>query len=166
MFHCEQFKAKQNDTTEKELKSALDCKTMLSLRMLNVQIRRRIDTSQIKQELDHLTGPNSWVLGYLADHENEDVYQRDLEKELSICRSAVSKTVGALEKNGLIERGRVVGDERHKKLILTERGQQYTEQIRIDTQALEQQLISGFSAEELELLHSFLDRMRQNLTDY
>ena len=63
---------------------------MLALRMLNVSIRRRIESSQVKQELNHLAGPNGWVLGYLADHEDADVYQRDLEKELCICRSAVS----------------------------------------------------------------------------
>ena len=166
MFHCEQFNAKQSYTTEKELKFALDCKTMLALRMLNVQIRRRIDASQIKQELDHLTGPNSWVLGYLSDHEGEDICQRDLEKDLCICRSAVSKTVVALEKQGLIERGRVAGDDRLKRLVLTERGQQYTERIREDNREMEQQLISGFSDEELEMLHGFLERLRQNLTSY
>ncbi|MBP0970600.1 MAG: MarR family transcriptional regulator [Oscillospiraceae bacterium] len=142
----------------------MECDTMLALRMLNVSIRRRIDSSQIKQELDHLTGPNSWVLGYLADHEGEDIYQRDLEKDLCICRSAVSKMVADLEKNGLVERGRVAGDDRLKRLVLTERGREYTERIRADNRQLEQQLVSGFSEAELAALHGYLKRMQDNLT--
>ena len=141
----------------------MHCETMLALRMLNVSIRRRIEGSQIKQELDHLTGPNSWVLGYLADHEGEEIYQRDLEKDLCICRSAVSKMVADLEKNGLIERARVASDDRLKRLILTESGRQYTERIRADNRQLEEQLVSGFSDEELAALHGYLSRMQQNL---
>ena len=141
----------------------MDCETMLALRMLYVSIRRRIDSSQIKQELDHLKGPNCWVLGYLADHEGEDIYQRDLEKDLCICRSAVSKMVADLERTGLVERGRVVGDDRLKRLVLTERGREYTERIRADNRQMEEQLVSGFSEEELAVLHGYLDRMQENL---
>ena len=136
---------------------------MLALRMLNVSIRRRIESSQVKQELNHLAGPNGWVLGYLADHEDADVYQRDLEKELCICRSAVSKTVAALENEGLVERGRVASDDRLKKIVLTERGREFTEKIRADNRMLEEQLTCGFSDEELAALQAYLTRMQQNL---
>lgn len=138
---------------------------MLALRMLNAGLRKRIDASQIKQELDLLTGSNGWVLGFLAGHEGEEIYQRDLEKELCICRSGISKIVAALEKNGLLERSRVASDDRLKKLILTEKGRQYTEQIRSDSRRLEAQLTAGFSAEELAVFHQALQRMQQNITN-
>jgi DNA-binding MarR family transcriptional regulator len=142
----------------------LEYQTMLALRMLNSSIRRHIDASQTKQELDHIIGVHGWIIGYLAEHEGEEIYQRDLERDLCICRSAVSKIVAVLEKSGLIERERVASDDRLKKLILTERGKAYTEQIRADNQAIEQQLTDGFSQEELAALHHYLQKMQQNLT--
>lgn len=142
-----------------------DCMTLIALRQLNSSIRRYFDGTQVKQELDHLTGTHGWVIGYLADHEQEEIYQRDLEKDLGICRSAVSKIVAALEKNGLLERGRVAGDDRLKRLVLTERGRQYTGQIRAANRRMEEQLTQGFTEDELAALHGYLERMRQNLTN-
>lgn len=138
---------------------------MLALRMLNAGIRRCVDASQVKQELDLITGSHGWVLGFLSMHEGEEIYQRDLEKELGICRSGISKIVAALEKNGLLERGRVASDDRLKKLILTEKGRQYTEQVRADSRKLEAQLTAGFSEEELSAFHQSLQKMQQNLTN-
>lgn len=138
---------------------------MLALRMLNAGIRRRMEVSPVKRELDLVAGSNGWVLGFLAGHEGEEIYQRDLEKELCICRSGISKIVAALEKNGLLERSRVASDDRLKKLILTEKGRQYTEHIRNDTRRLEAQLTAGFSAEELAVLHQALQKMQQNITN-
>ncbi len=137
---------------------------LLALRRINQAIRRYVETSEVKQELDHLTGSNGWILGFLADHEGEDIYQRDIEKQLGMCRSAVSKTVAALEKTGCIERARVASDDRLKKLVLTERGKAFTGLIRADTYRLEEKLTSGFSETELEQLRSLLRRMEQNLS--
>lgn len=110
-----------------------------------------------------MIGVNGWIIGYLADHEGEEIYQRDLERDLGICRSAISKVVAVLEKGGLLERGRVASDDRLKKLILTERGRQYTGQIRADNRAIEQQLTKNFTPEELAALQEYLQRMQQNL---
>lgn len=138
---------------------------MLALRMLNAGIRKRVEASPIKQELELVAGSNGWVLGFLAGHEGEEIYQRDLEKELCICRSGISKIVAALEKNGLLERSRVASDDRLKKLILTEKGRQYTELIRSDSRRLEEQLTAGFSEEELAVFRQALQRMQQNITN-
>ena len=138
---------------------------MLTLRMVNAGIRRQIEAFRSRDGLDAAAGINGWVLGYLAEHEDEDVYQRDLEKELGVCRSGVSKIVAALEKEGLLERSRVASDDRLKKLILTDRGREYTGQIREDCRRLEDVLTGGFTPEETAQLLSYLERMQQNLTE-
>ena len=130
---------------------------MLALRMVNMGIRRQIEAFRNQHGLDAAAGTNGWVLGYLSEHEDEDVYQRDLEKELGICRSGVSKIVAALEKEGLIERSRVAS-------VLTERGRTYTGQIREDCRRLEEMLTSGFTDEESAQLQAYLQKMQQNLT--
>ena len=160
MFHCEQLHC----PTAKGVNPDLENQTMLALRMVNMGIRRQIEAFRNQHGLDAAAGTNGWVLGYLSEHENEDVYQRDLEKELGICRSGVSKIVAALEKEGLIERSRVASDDRLKKIVLTERGRTYTGQIREDCRRLEEMLTSGFTDEESAQLQAYLQKMQQNLT--
>ena len=143
----------------------MENQTMLALRMVNAGIRRQIEAFSSRNGSEAAAGINGWVLGFLAEHENEDIYQRDLEKELGVCRSGVSKIVAALEKEGLLERSRVASDDRLKKLVLTDRGRAYTEQIREDCRALEAILTRGFTPEESEQLHCYLLKMQQNLNE-
>ena len=139
---------------------------MLELRMLDKSIRRQFEHSPVTEALDSLTGMHCWIIGYLADHESEDIYQRDLEKEFGTCRSAISKMLAAMEKNGLVVRERVASDDRLKKIVLTPLARQFTEQIRSDNRRLEQTLINGFSDAELATLHKYMQRMQSNLTEY
>ncbi len=123
------------------------------------------DSDRRKLMICTLAGANGWILGYLSDHEGEDIFQRDLERDLGISRSGVSKIVAGLEKSGLLERAHIVRDDRLKKLVLTERGRKYTEMIRADNQQLEQQLTEGFSERDLDALQGYLTRMLNNITN-
>lgn len=161
MFHCEQLHCR----TAKGVNPDLENQTMLALRMVNMGIRRQIEAFRNQNGLDAAAGTNGWVLGFLSEHENEDIYQRDLEKELGVCRSGVSKTVAALEKEGLIERSRVASDDRLKKIVLTESGRAITDLIRENCRQLEETLTRGFSPEEFAQLQEYLDRMQHNLTE-
>lgn len=142
----------------------MDCQTMMELRMLNQSIHKQIEQTPSVKALDSLTGMHCWIIGYLADHEAEDIYQRDLEKEFGTCRSAISRMLAAMEKNGLVERERVATDDRLKKIVLTPLAKQFTEQIRADNRIFEHTLTHGFTDAELQTLHSFLQRMQANLT--
>ncbi len=143
----------------------MEYQTMLALRRVNTGIRRQIDSFRAQNGMDAAAGVTGWVLGYLAEHENEDVYQRDIEKDLGLCRSTVSKLVASLEKSELLERSRVASDDRLKKLILTEKGRACTEQIRENCSLLEARLMRGFSPEESAQMLTYLQRMQQNLSE-
>lgn len=143
----------------------MENQTMIALRMVNMGIRRQMESFRSRNGLDTSAGVTGWVLGYLADHEHEDVYQRDLEKELGVCRSAVSRIVAALEKSELLERSRVASDDRLKKLILTDHGRACTEQIRAECSRLEALLMRGFTPEETAQMRLYLQKMQQNLKE-
>ena len=110
----------------------MDCRTMRAVRMLDMGIRKQIVHFPVTRELDSMTGMHCWIIGYLADRENEDIYQRDLEKEFGSCRSTISKMLAAMEHNGLVERARVSSDDRLKKIVLTPLAKQYIGQIRAE----------------------------------
>ena len=51
------------------------------LRVLNNMIRRHVDNSCTKKQIDDITGTNGWIIAYMARNSDHPVYQRDIERE-------------------------------------------------------------------------------------
>lgn len=141
-----------------------------SLRPIHVELRslsHRIHrfNSPNKRAVESVTGTNSWIIGYLADHEGMDVFQKDIEKEFDITRSTASKVIDLMEQKGLVERQTVPHDARLRKLVLTEKSRQLVNLICIDKENLEKTLTKGFSDEEKATLTEYILRMRNNLEE-
>ena len=96
------------------------------IRILSHQIHRWIENSPNKKKIDSVTGANAWIIGYISDKtkNNEDVFQKDLEKNFEITRSTASKVVNLMVEKGMVERQSVPWDARLKKLILTDKGRE------------------------------------------
>lgn len=69
-----------------------------------------------------MTMMQSWIIRFLYEHSEEDIYQRDIEAEFSIARSTATGILKLMEKRGYIRRVSVERDARLKKLELTEVG--------------------------------------------
>ena len=110
-----------------------------------------------------MTSSNGWVIAYIGDHPDRDVFQRDLEKEFGITRSTASKNIDLLEQKGFIERRRVDYDARLKKLVLTKKAEDILAIMKSNRELLESKLTSGFTDEELSALHSYIQRLMANL---
>lgn len=144
----------------------MDCKRnpeiMWLLALIDGGIRKQIDAACTDMTVARTHG---WIIGYIASAGDEDVYQKDLEKELGLTRSTTSKTLGIMEERGLICREKVARDDRLKKLVLTERSKKLVQKIQQDNLAIEQKLTRGFSEEELIALKAMLVRMQENVCD-
>ena len=85
--------------------------------------RRNIDNLIARESRDcadsSLTGRNFWVLRYLQDHPDGDVFQKDLEAAFKIRKSTVSCMVELMEQKGMLTRESVNGDARLKRLVLS-----------------------------------------------
>lgn len=99
---------------------------------------------------DSLSGRNLWVLRYLEEHRNEDVYQRDLEYAFKVRRSTVSKTVELMEQKGLLVREAVNGDARLKRLCLTPKAEEILARVSSGVARMEEQLKNAFSPADYE----------------
>lgn len=115
------------------------------------------------KKIDKITGSGGWIIAYIAENYNRDIFQRDLEKEFDITRSTASKNVDLLVQNGFIVREPVDYDARLKKLVLTDKSKELLKIMRNDRAALESQMLSGFSEEEKKQLRGFLRRLSANL---
>lgn len=135
------------------------------LRCLSRQMLRLLFSTSRHHEIEKLIGSNGWIIAYIGDHKDRDVFQRDLEKEFGITRSTASKNVDLLIKNGFIKRQSVDYDARLKKLILEKRGEEVLSLMRNNNADLEKAITKGFSEKELLELCGFIERISDNLNN-
>jgi DNA-binding MarR family transcriptional regulator len=89
----------------------------------------------------------------------------DIAREYGIDASAVTRLIDRLEKRGLLSRVRSEEDRRVVRLALTDEGQATAEKIpAIFTRVLDN-LLAGFTPEEVGFLKSMLRRILANSCD-
>ncbi len=135
----------------------------MEIRALDNLIRRFIDSKMRDTKLDHITGSNGWIIGYLKNNLHRPVYQKDLEAEFHITRSTTSKVLNLMEEKGLIVRESVAKDARLKRLVLTPKAIKISKELEEKKGKLEAQIVKGFTEDELEQLYSYIDRIKKNV---
>ena len=110
------------------------------IKKLNMLISGQLRQATSINELNEVTNTHGYVLKYLAQRENEEVFQRDIEKEFAISRPTVSEIINAMEKNGMVERKAVERDARLKQIIITEKGKALNALVRQEFDAFEERL--------------------------
>lgn len=135
------------------------------LHLLTRLMHRRMEADRAESGKDWKSAPQGWLIHYLYDHRDEDVYQRDIERVFQIRRSSVTGILKNMEKIGLITRETVEGDARLKRIRLTELAIEQHRTVMRSIEQNEHDLTEGFTPEEIALLHKLLDRMRENLQE-
>lgn len=110
-----------------------------------------------------LSGTNGWVIEFIADNSDKDVFQRDIEKEFRIRRSTASKMMKLMEQKGLIKRVPVDYDARLRKLVLTDKALELHRHVDDDMRLFEQRVKKGLSQEEINSLFVILNKIKENL---
>ncbi|MFB0920687.1 MAG: MarR family transcriptional regulator [Oscillospiraceae bacterium] len=143
-----------------------DIRIGLELRALSNMIKRYFEFSYCRDEIDKITGNNGWIIGFLSRSakEGKDVYQKDIEDHFNITRSTVSNVLSLMEQKGLIQRLPDSQDARLKKIVLTEKAEGVCGILKEDADRMERMLTDGFTAEELEVMHSYIKRMKENIS--
>jgi len=126
-------------------------------------IKRHVENLNSIRYAESLTGTNGWIIAYLYDHQDQDVFQKDIEETFEVTRSTASKVITLMEQKGLIIRTSVPYDARLKKLTLTPLALKLHESFVLDIQSFEKRLIEGLSEQEISSLLNCLDKMKQNL---
>ena len=102
---------------------------------------------------------------YAADSEKEGrtLSQRELARALRLSPATVAVSLKNLEGKGYLLRITDEGDQRRNRIHLTEKGRNAVERGTEAFQAVEEQMLAGFSGEEKERLTGFFVRMLENL---
>ena len=104
-------------------------------------------------------------IGYIFDKEanDEDVFQKDLEKHFMIRRSTATEILKLMEKNNLIKKESVNHDARLKKIVLTEHAKKEHIMIYQNIKFANDLMMKDFSEEEKVELYRLLDKVKKNL---
>ena len=89
------------------------------IRKLDNMLKRNMQLALSGQGVDEVTAMNGFIILYLHRHVDQTIYQRDIEKEFRIGRSAVTNILTRMEENGFIHRETDGSDARLKRLTLT-----------------------------------------------
>ena len=106
-----------------------------------------------------------WIMGYLYDHKEEEIFQRDIEAQFYIARSTVTCLVKQMEQKGYIARVAVERDCRLKRLCLLEKGEEIHKRFLQNIKKVEEEIREGVSEEELQTFLKVAVKIRNNLEE-
>ena len=127
------------------------------IRLLHNQLHKRMEAKKQENEKEPLTGMQRWTLGFLREHDGEDIYQMYIETEFSVSRATASNMLAVMERKGLLQREAVAHDARLKKLVLTEKARALVDRSEQDMRDMEALLSKGLSETEIKNLKKYLD---------
>ena len=127
----------------------------------NQLCKQRMDADLQKYDV---TRVQAHVILYLLRAEAEgEVNQKDLEKHFRIKAPTVNGIVERLEEKGMLKRVSGLRDGRCRCLTVTEKGRRMQQEMDRSIQEAEALMVQGFTPEEQQQFHMFLERMIENL---
>lgn len=143
----------------------IDNKVGFSIHKLDIEMKKLMDAAMHADGYDDVTLTHGWILKYLYDNRDKEVYQRDIEKHFSIGRSTVTTIIQLMEKRDLVRRESVECDARLKKVMLTEKGYQHHEHVVVNMNSTHEKILGGLSREEKEILLQLMKKIESGISD-
>lgn len=166
-FIHEQFSFCKEEKKKEEIQMCEDFKEEIhighQIHRMDRKISKYLEMRVREEGLDQIAFMHGWILCYLYEHQEQEIYQKDIEKYFGICRSAVTNIIQALEKKGQICRASVASDARLKKVMLTEEGRKSHEKLGEIFQKMDAQLEDGITEEELHAFMHVIDKVYYNM---
>ena len=110
-----------------------------------------------------LTPTQIRIIHYIIKHDDREVYQRDIEKDLNLTRATLSGVLKTMEKNNIIKRNININDARSKQIILNDdvkadfiKNKKYLLEI-------EKKLVKDINKEEIDIFLNVLNKMKENI---
>lgn len=124
---------------------------------------RKLEAKVKELGIDEVTLTHGWIIRFLYENRDKDIYQKDIEKYFLVGRSTVTNSIKLMEKRGLIRRAFVECDARLKKVLLTEKGIQVHETIEKVIEGLNFNILDGIEEEETKIFLKVIGKIRENV---
>lgn len=124
---------------------------------------RRLEAGVKAEGIDEITLSHGWIIRFLYENRERDIYQKDIEKYFLVGRSTVTNSIQLMEKKGLVRREFVECDARLKKVLLTEKGIQSHETIENMIAEINSGILDGIDEQEAQVFLKVIRRIRENI---
>lgn len=141
----------------------IDNKIGFRIHKLDLEMKRLMDVGMRAAGYDDVALTHGWILKYLYDNRDKDVYQKDIEKHFSIGRSTVTTIIQLMEKRNLVRREFVACDARLKKVMLTDKGLKHHDHVVANFSRTHEDILNGLSMEEKEVLLKLMEKISDNI---
>ena len=111
-----------------------------------------------------LTKMQMWIIGFVYNTEDRDVFQGDIEKTFHITRATASDILKRMERDGLIIRTSSSSDARRKKITLTDAAIQIADSVKKDIDCKELLMRNGLADDDVETFFRIMDKIKENLS--
>ena len=111
------------------------------------------------------SGTEGKIIHYLFENRDKTDYQKNIESVFGLRASTATQVIASLEKAGLIRRVTSAADGRYKEIVLTEKANEYREDVFRDMDALEERIVRGISPEQLDAWRLVTEIMIRNLEE-
>lgn len=139
-----------------------DYKVLYKIKTLEKLIVRNIMNEEEICSMKTPTPTQVQIMEYILEHQNEEVYQKDLEDILNLRRATVSGVLQTMEKHGLLDRQIAKNDARVKKIILSKKAEQLFLEKKKQFEKIGKALVQDISEQELRTFSNVLNKMMMN----
>lgn len=129
------------------------------LRKLNNHIQKCSHSFYNRKEIKECSLSSLWVIDYLTDNLDKDIYQKDIEAEFSINRATASKMLTLMEEKNFITRIPCEEDGRLKKIKVLPEGEKLKSLCLAIRKEMEKELSFSLTKNEVEILKNILKKM-------
>lgn len=135
----------------------------LEIRKLDHMLSRNLTANVKESGIDEMTIMHGWIIRYLYENREKEIFQKDIEKNFSVGRSTITNIIKLMEKRGYLCREAVEKDARLKKVLLTEKGIQAHETIEALIDRMNERTLDGISDEELRVFDQVVEKLKENI---
>lgn len=139
-------------------------KVCYQIKSLEIAILRVLAGDNKQNVMPKLTTTQMQIIGFVLEHQDRDIYQRDIEKYLGLRRSTVSGVLQTMEKNNFIIKSNNEFDARIKKIVLTDHTKQVFLNNKKKLQKLEKNIRQDISDDDLKVFFSVINKMKENIS--
>ncbi len=140
-----------------------DYSIFLQMRAMDREVKKSFEKLQMEYVDDKTVATHGWIIGYLYDHQDQDVYQKDLERRFEIAPSTMTTILQSMERVGYVKRVSVSHDARLKRIALTEEGIQFHYNAVENFKILEARMIEGIPEEDVATFNQVISQIIENL---
>jgi len=95
--------------------------------------------------------------------QQDGLLQGEIARSLHISAPTASAVLRDMEAEGILRREENSEDKRAVRIYVTEEGRALDSHVRAQLRGLDARMMRGFDAQEIEILKTYLNRMRDNL---